>query len=397
MLEGIRVIELATYIAAPSAGGMMADWGADVIKIEPLAGDPIRNFFGTLGVDSDANAVFDLDNRGKRSVTIDTSSEKGNELLKRLIKDADVFLTNIRPGGLERAGLDYETLKALNPKLIYASVSGYGLSGEERDRPGFDMAAFWARSGVGRLMTPKGAEPMALRTALGDHVTGTATAAGIMAALFDRSRTGEGRLVETSLLRTGIYALGSDMAIQLAFGRVASTRPRHYVNQPLNNFFKTSDDNWLCILPRQSEDDWHAIARATGLEHLVGDPRFTGGKARKQNTVAIVDALDEAFAKHTLDEWAEKLDHEDLVWAPVQTPAQVVDDPQAIATGAFTDMPTHDGGTSRTIASPVRFHGVDDGPKGPSPHIGQHNEDVLKEAGLSDDDIAGLREAKAVG
>lgn len=142
MLEGIRVIELATYIAAPSAGGMMADWGADVIKIEPLAGDPIRNFFGTLGVDSDANAVFDLDNRGKRSVTIDTSSERGNELLKRLIKDADVFLTNIRPGGLERAGLDYDTLKALNPKLIYASVSGYGLSGEERDRPGLTWPPF---------------------------------------------------------------------------------------------------------------------------------------------------------------------------------------------------------------------------------------------------------------
>lgn len=397
MLEGIRVIELATYIAAPSAGGMMADWGADVIKIEPLAGDPIRNFFGTLGVDSDANAVFDLDNRGKRSVTIDTSSEKGNALLKRLIKDADVFLTNIRPGGLERAGLDYDTLKALNPKLIYASVSGYGLSGKERDRPGFDMAAFWARSGVGRLMTPKDAEPMALRTALGDHVTGTATAAGIMAALFDRSRTGEGRLVETSLLRTGIYALGSDMAIQLAFGRVASTKGRHDVNQPLNNFFKTSDDNWLCVLPRQSEGDWHAIARATELEHLIDDPRFTGGKARKQNSVAVVNALDEAFAKHTLDEWAVKLDHEDLVWAPVQTPAQVVEDPQAIASGAFTQMPTHDGGTARTIASPVRFHGVDDGPSGPSPHIGQHNTEVLKEAGLSEQEIAELKGAKAVG
>ena len=139
MLKGIRVIEFATYIAAPSAGGMMADWGADVIKIEPLGGDPIRNFFGTLGVDY----------RGKRSVTIDTSTETGNALLKRLVKDADVFLTNIRPGGLERAGLDYDTLKDINPKLIYASVSGYGLEGAERDRPGFDMAAFWARSGVG--------------------------------------------------------------------------------------------------------------------------------------------------------------------------------------------------------------------------------------------------------
>lgn len=397
MLQGIRVIELATYIAAPSAGGIMADWGADVIKIEPLAGDPIRNFFGTLGVESDANAVFDLDNRGKRSVTIDTSTKKGNEVLKRLIKDADVFLTNIRPGGLDRAGLDYDTLKALNPKLVYASVSGYGLKGDERDRPGFDMAAFWSRSGVGRLMTPKGAEPMALRTALGDHVTGIATAAGIMAALLERTTTGKGRLVETSLLRTGIYALGSDMAIQLAFGRVASTKSRHEVAQPLNNFFKTSDGDWLCILPRQNEDDWHAIARATELEHLIGDERFTGGKARKQNGFAIVDYLDGAFAKRTLSEWAVRLDAEDLVWAPVQTPAQVVDDPQAIAAGAFTEMPTHDGKKVRVPATPVRFHGVDTDPKGPSPHIGQHSDDVLAEAGLTKDEIAALREAKAVG
>lgn len=397
MLAGIRVIELATYIAGPSAGGMMADWGADVIKIEPLTGDPIRNFFGTLGVESDANAVFDLDNRGKRSVTLDTSTQAGNETLKRLIKDADVFLTNIRPGGLERASLDYATLKELNPRLIYASVSGYGLKGEERDRPGFDMAAFWARSGVGSLMTPKGSEPVALRTALGDHVTGTATAAGIMAALFERTNTGVGRLVETSLLRTGIYALGSDMAIQLAFGRVASTKARHYVNQPLNNYFKTSDDNWLCILPRQNESDWHAIARATGLEHLIDDPRFTGGKARKENTVIIVDELDAAFAKHTLAEWGKLLDAEDLVWAPVQTPAQVINDPQAIAAGAFTQMPTQDGGSVTVPATPVRFHGFDDSPSGPSPHIGQHNDEVMEEAGLSEAEIASLRQIKALG
>lgn len=397
MLEGIRVIELATYIAAPSAGGMMADWGADVIKIEPLKGDPIRNFFGTLGVDSDANAVFDLDNRGKRSVTIDTSSQEGNALLKRLIKDADIFLTNIRPGGLDRAGLDYATLKEINPGLIYCSVSGYGLEGDERDRPGFDMAAFWARSGVGSLMTPKGQEPVALRTALGDHVTGMATVGGIMAALFDRTRTGKGQLVETSLLRTGVYSLGSDMAIQLAFGRIASTKSRHYVNQPLNNYFKTSDENWLCILPRQGEDDWHAIARATQLEHLIGDERFIGGKNRKNNTVAIVDLLDEAFATRTLEEWAARLDAEDLVWAPVQTPAQVVDDPQVHAAGALTEMPTHDGKKVKVPATPVRFHGYNTDPKGPSPHIGEHNDAVLKEAGLTDEEIAALRASNALG
>lgn len=397
MLKGIRVIELATYIAAPSAGGIMADWGADVIKIEPLNGDPIRNFFGSLGVSSDSNAVFDLDNRGKRSVTIDTSSEKGNALLKRLLEDADVFLTNIRPGGLERAGLDYESVKAINPRLVYTSVSGYGLEGEERDRPGFDQAAFWARSGVGSLMTPKDAEPVALRTALGDHVTGMATVGGILAALLERTTTGEGRLVETSLLRTGIYSLGSDFAVQMAFGRVASTRPRHFANQPLNNFFKSSDGHWFTLLPRQNEEDWHAIARATNLDHLIEEERFTGGKLRRENSEELVDMLDEAFALRTFDEWAERLDKEDLVWAPVQTPREVLEDPQAIAAGAFTEIPTHDGGSERTPATPVRFHGFSTDPKGPAPKVGQHNDEILAEAGLSADEISALRDNKAIG
>ncbi|MFP4005016.1 MAG: CaiB/BaiF CoA transferase family protein, partial [Alphaproteobacteria bacterium] len=308
MLEGLRVIELASYIAAPAAGGIMADWGADVIKIEPLHGDPIRQFFASIGAEVDGNPVFELDNRGKRGVAIDTGTEEGAEAVRRLAAEADVFLTNLRPGSLSRAGLDHERLSALNPKLVYASVTGYGLFGEEKDRPGFDMAAFWSRAGVARLFAPKGTDPVQIRTAFGDHVTAQATVAGILAAIVERSRTGKGRLVETSLLRSGIYALGTDMAIQLALGRVASTPPREKAINPINNFFQSSDGNWICLMPRQGGADWADLTKAIGREDLREDERFRDSRSRRANGPELVRILDDAFAAHTLEEWGAILD-----------------------------------------------------------------------------------------
>ncbi|MEM8636726.1 MAG: CoA transferase, partial [Pseudomonadota bacterium] len=199
MLEGIRVIEYATYMAAPGAAGILCDWGADVIKVEPPGGDPIRGFFKTIGTDIEDNPVFDFDNRGKKSIILDTSTDEGRAVLKELASDADVFLTNVRPGGLERSGLDYESLASANPKLVYCSLTGYGLTGDDADKPGFDIASFWSRAGVAALTIPKGQEPFALRTAFGDHTTSMAAAAGICAALVEAGRTGKGRLVEASL------------------------------------------------------------------------------------------------------------------------------------------------------------------------------------------------------
>lgn len=394
MLEGLRVIELASYIAAPAAGGIMADWGADVIKIEPLKGDPIRQFFASIGADIEGNPVFELDNRGKRGVAIDTGTDEGAQAVRRLAERADVFLTNLRPGSLSRAGLDYERLSALNPKLVYASVTGYGLFGEEKDRPGFDMAAFWSRAGVARLFAPKGTDPVQIRTAFGDHVTAQATVAGILAAVIERNRTGKGRLVETSLLRSGIYALGTDMAIQLALGRVASTPPRENAINPINNFFQSKDGNWICLMPRQGGVDWPDVTRALDLEALRDDPRFKDSKSRRANGPELVAILDKAFAARTLDEWKAILDAHHLIWAPVQHPRQVAEDEQAEAAGAFVDIP---GAGYRSPASPVRFHGADDGPKGPAPQTGQHTEAVLAELGYDEAAIAGLRKAGAIG
>ena len=384
MLEGIKVIEYATYMAAPGAGSILCDWGADVVKVEPPGGDPIRIFFRTLGTDIEDNPVFDFDNRGKKSVVIDTSKAEGQQLLRKLAEDADVFLTNVRPGGLERSGLSYEELSRINPKLVYCSLTGYGLQGPDADRPGFDVASFWSRTGVGSLTVPKGQEPFALRTAFGDHTTSMATAAGICAALVEAQRTGKGRLVESSLFRAGLYALGSDFAIQLFFNRVASTKSRHEQNVPMTNFFKTKDDHWVCIVQRQGDVDWVPMCKVIGREDLMEDPRFTTSKARRQNGAELVDIIDAGFAKYTKAEISERLDANSIAWAPVQSLAEVAVDPQTEAAGAIVQVPSSkgDGSTFPSPAAPVRFPGADDGPKGPSPKLGEHTREVLSAMGL---------------
>lgn len=390
MLEGLKIVEYATYVAAPGAAGIMRDWGADVVKVEPPSGDPIRLFFSSLGVDSDINPLFEMDNRGKRGIVLDTTKPEGRDALLKLIDRADIFLTNVRPGGLKRAGLDPDTVMQQCPRLIYTTLTGYGLEGPDADRPGMDAAAFWARSGLAAMFRPKGGEPVQLRTALGDHVASLAIVAGVLAAVHERNATGKGRLVDASLLRTAHYVGGSDLAIQHTRGRVASNRPRNAVPNPLVNPFRTSDDRWISLLMRQGDKDWPKIARVLGIEHLVKDPRFATSRARRENAGALVPLLDEAFAKLDYTQAAAALDAEEMVWAPILSPAEAVSDPQAIAAGCVVQTPTRDGGTINAPAAPVRFPGADDGPKGYAPSMGEHTRVVLTELGYSEAEIDAL-------
>jgi crotonobetainyl-CoA:carnitine CoA-transferase CaiB-like acyl-CoA transferase len=389
MLSGLKVVELASYIAAPAAAGIMADWGARVIKVEPLDGDPYRRGYEKLSP-SGVNPIFELDNRGKRSVALDIGSVAGREALIRLIAGADVFLTNLRPGALKRARIDWESLKSDHPRLIYASVTGYGLEGPDADLPGFDVAAFWARAGLASLMTPKGIEPFPVRTGLGDHTCALATALGIVAAAFERTTSGKGRLVETSLLRSGVYALSGDMAILLRLGRVASTRQRRESRVPLVNFFRTSEGRWVCLMPRNSRTDWPKIAAAADRSDLVEDERFATDQARQANVEAVVTALDEGFAKLPFGEVARRLTAADVVWSPVQSAREVAVDPQAHAAGCFVEAVDASGATFSAPATPVRFSDFDSGPKGMAPGVGEHTRAVLIEAGLTAREIDAL-------
>jgi len=397
MLTGLKVVEYATYIAAPAAGGMLADWGADVIKIEPLKGDPIRGFFDSIGAEAAGNPVFDLDNRGKRSLALDTSRPEGAEAVRRLAAAADVFLTNIRPASLKRSGLDWETLQKINSRLVYAIVTGYGLSGPQADKPAMDVAAFWSRSGMGRLTTPKDQEIFQSRTGMGDHITGVAATSGIMGALYARERTGKGRLIETSLLRAGIYSIGSDMAIQLRLGRIGSTRRRADSVNPLHNFFKASCGNWICLMPRQGNADWPALCAALTRSELATHERFATTRLRRENRAALVAELDAIFAEHPLEHWAQALDAHDIVWAPVQTPAQVAIDPQAEACGAFVQVSDGAGGSFRAPATPVAFPGNERPAPRAAPTLGAHSTQILSEAGYSQAEIAAFAAAQIIG
>ena len=401
MLEGLKVIEMATYVAAPAAGAMLRDWGAEVIKVEPLNGCPMRRFFEGMksNVPIEGNPIFTLDNRGKKGISINTSDEKGADIVRELIKDTDIFLTNVRPQSLESAKLDHESLLKVNPKLIYCSLTGYGLDGEEKNRPGFDVAAYWSRSGMAHLTQRKGEEPLPIRTASGDHITAISTVSGILAAVYERTKTGKGKVVETSLLRTGIYSLSSDMALQLKFGRVPSTKKRDEQINPIFNFFKTKDDRWICLSPRAGGDyDLPKVVRALGKEEWLENEKFNTNQARRENAKEFIDEMDKAFSQYTMSEWGEKLDEQDLIWSPVQNLKEVSKDKQAIDSGAFSEVEDQDCEENyTTVSSPVRFHNSDDGPKGPAPKLGQDNFEVLKSIGINEDQINELIDRGIVG
>ena len=390
LLQGLKVVEFASYIAAPGAAGILADWGAEVIKVERPEGDPMRNVFGDAKSALSGNPTFGLDNRGKRAVVLDTSKPDGREALTRLAAQADIFLTNVRPASLKRAGLDDETLRAASPRLIYAVVTGYGLEGPDAAKPGFDVTAFWSRAGVAHMHAPKGTDPFILRTGVGDHTTSLATVSAILAAVYEREKTGVGRLVQTSLLATGVYTVGSDLAVQLAFGKLASNRPRSAPFDPTANFYKSRAGHWFVLNPRGGGKDWQLLATACGRPDLLKDERFPTGRLRKDNSVALVAELDDAFGALDFQDIARRLDEVDLVWAPVQTPAQVAADPQVAAAGALIDVEDGQGGVYRSPAAPARFPGADATVRPAAPGLGQHTREVLAEIGYAPAEIEAM-------
>ncbi len=397
MLEGIRVVEMGLWVAGPAAAGILADWGAEVVKIEAPAGDPMRAFFQlATGSKVDRNPPFDLDNRGKQSVVLDLRVPEGRDAAERLLERADVFVTNLRPDALARLGLDAETLTARLPRLVYAGITGYGRTGPERDRPGYDVGAFWARSGVAHTLAPEGAPPPQIRGGFGDHVTAIATVAGIVAALYERERSGKGRVVETSLLRTGAYCLGWDLGIQLVFGKTRAPVPRTEIETPLVNCYRAGCGRWFWLIGLEADRHFPGVARSIERPDLIDDPRFAKARERRRNCRDLIAELDAAFATRSRADWAERFDREGVWWAPVQSLDEVVRDPQAAAAGAFVDAPTPDGGTQREVASPVEFLGAPTVPTRPTPALGEHTETALRAAGFDDAGLERLRAAGAI-
>jgi crotonobetainyl-CoA:carnitine CoA-transferase CaiB-like acyl-CoA transferase len=380
MLQGIRVVEFATYVAGPAACGLLADYGADVVKVESRHGDPMRQFFASVGRDDQQNRVFETDNRGKRSIVIDISTEQGAREMRALLSTADVFVTNARPASLARAGLDWESLRQMKPDLIFAGFTGFGTEGPDADKPGFDITAFWARTGLCSLATAKGAEPVQLRTGIGDHMAAMGLVAGVLGALYHRERTGEGQKIETSLLRVGFYAGASEQAVQLQLGRLASTKSRREAVNPLNNFFQTADGRWFVTVPRQGKDgDWSRLAKAAGLDDLVDDPRFNSFRNRRTHQEELISLLDQAFAAVDFDTAAAALNREDMIWGPVLSVAQATQDPQARHAGCFVEVEDAAGDRFEVIAGPIEFGALPREPYRRAPGIGEHGEELRAE------------------
>ncbi|HEV3452661.1 MAG TPA: CoA transferase [Acidimicrobiia bacterium] len=389
-LAGVRVVELGVWVAGPAAGGILADWGADVVKIEPPAGDPARQFQAMLGGDVPFNPPFELDNRSKRSIVVDLAAPGGRALALELLGRADVFLTNIRLDALERLGLDAPTVHALAPRLVYAVITGYGLAGPERDRAAYDIGAFWARSGLVGLLTKPGGEPPFQRGGMGDHGAGMTLAAGICAALVARARTGEGQVVATSLLRHGMYTIGFDLNTALRFGQSIGTPTRDTMTNPAINCYRDRDGRWFWLIGLEGDRHWPDLCRAVGRPEWIDDERFATARARRSNVRELIPALDTVFATRTRDEWGERLDRENMWWAPVQTPEELLGDSQAWAGGGFVEVPDADG-TATMINTPVDFVGTPAAPRAMPPTLGQHTDEVLAELGRDADAIAALR------
>ena len=393
-LTGIRVLEVANWLAAPAAGALLADLGADVIKVEPPGGDVFREFLlRSMGYAHDfaTNYAFQLDNRGKRSVTVALDQPGGPALVRRLAARSDVFLTNLIQQRRVRYGLTWEDVRAVSPRVIYASFSGYGTRGPDENRPGFDYAAFWARSGLMGLLGEPPSPPPLCRGGQGDHTTALNLLAAVLAALRLRDQTGEAQHVEVTLQGTGMWTLGGDLQAAL----IAREQPaRHVRSQPANpiwNSYQAGCGAWLLlVMPQPDPVYWPRFCAMIGRVEWTDDPRYRTLYDRRARTQELTRAIEARFAAHDLAHWAARLDEHGLIWAPVAKLTDVIDDPQAREMGWFTTLEHPTLGRFETLDTPFKLYGADVGARGPAPEAGAHTFDVLTELGVSDDELARL-------
>jgi crotonobetainyl-CoA:carnitine CoA-transferase CaiB-like acyl-CoA transferase len=396
-MEGVRVLEVAMYGFVPSAGAVLADWGADVIKVEhAVTGDPQRGLrqTGSYIIEGDPNPNIEHANRGKRSIGLDIARPEGKAVLLDLARRADVFLTNFLPASRRRLGIDIDDIRAVNPGIVYARGSALGPRGAEADRGGYDMTAFWCRGTSAASLTPPDIEGLiSPPPAYGDTISGTNLAGGIAAALFRRERTGEPSVVDVSLLGSGLWTMGHGIAISLHLDRPWAPPPHgaHAApNNPLSGLYRTADDRYISFVMLQPGKFWADVCRHIGRPELVGDPRFATVDQLAANTAEAVKILREVIASRPLAEWAERFATLAGPWAPVQDTLQAAGDAQVRANEYILST-----GELELVSSPVQFD-VSAPRLGPAPGFAAQTEEILLELGLDWDRIIELKQAGAV-
>jgi crotonobetainyl-CoA:carnitine CoA-transferase CaiB-like acyl-CoA transferase len=400
-MEGVRVLEVAEYAAAPAAAAVLADWGADVIKIErPGRGDAMRgiNAFGVAPGVGGFDALWEPFNRGKRSVGLDLSHPRSADALRRMIAGADVFITNFLPAARRKLSLDVEHVRAINARIIYARVSAHGTKGPEADKGGFDGLAYWQRSGAGMQATPELADELVTLPgpAFGDSQTGMALAGGISAALFHRERTGQGSVVDISLLSAGLWAMHAGFYGANVTGRKMLPRAnRKAALSPTSNNYATKDGRRIALSMIQSDRYWADLCRLVGREDLATDPRFADLQARAENNVACIAELDAIFAQRTFEEWCALLGRQEGQWAPVNVVTDANHDPQVLANGYVAEVDYGDGRSTKFVTAPVQFD-EEAVQLAPAPALGQHTEEVLLDLGIDWPELAELKDDGAI-
>jgi crotonobetainyl-CoA:carnitine CoA-transferase CaiB-like acyl-CoA transferase len=397
-MVGVRVIEVAAWTFVPAAGAVLADWGADVLKIEhPIGGDPQRNLaVGGIPPDRNVNFIFEMPNRGKRSVGINLGSDEGRHLLGDLIVEADVFLTSLLPANRKRLGIDVEDVQAVNPKIIYARGSGHGPRGPAAGQGGYDATAYWARSGVGSSITGEDEFPRSQPMAFGDVAGAQTIAGGIAAALFARERTGEGSVVDVSLLGYGLWNLAPTItACELLGMSKMPSRARAEMPNPIVGIYAAADNRHIQLVMLQSDRYWGRLCEVLDRTDLVTDSRYVDAAARAQNSAACVAELDREFAKRSLEEMVALLGAQEGPWSVHRDPIEVFDDRQVTANGYLQPVIAGDGSTFHLVSNPVQFNG-----SSPTltraPEHGEHTEAVLLDAGHAWEELIEWKEKKAI-
>jgi crotonobetainyl-CoA:carnitine CoA-transferase CaiB-like acyl-CoA transferase len=395
LFTGLTVLDCASFIAAPAAATVLADFGADVIKIEPPSGDPFRHLPQLPGnPKSKHNWAWMLESRNKRGLALDLLDQDGRAVLRRMVGRTDVFITNFPPAVRRRLGITYEELRPLNKRLIYASFTGYGEQGGETNKPGFDTNAWWARSGMMDLVRPDSASPPARSLpGMGDHPSALTLFAAIVAALYRRERTGAGAHVRTSLMANGVWSNALMVQARLCGAAIPKRPPRENTFNALTNHYRCRDGRWLILSLLKEDREWPILLECLGRQDLATHPRFATRVQRHAHAPELTAIFDEAFAGRDLEEWRRILDARSLIFGVVAEVEDVPNDEQMLVNGVL--IPFEDN-SMMTVNSPIFIDGEEKcAPRRP-PDIGQHTDGILRQFGFDDAEIAALRDCGVV-